>query len=125
MGAAVALRDVVGKAQHRLVIGVGPLHRDLDDDAVALAADRDRRRVQRLLRAVEIVHEGFEPAVVMERHGLRLGAAQIGQHQGDAAVQKGELAQPVLQGREVELGLREGFRARQERDLGAGLDLAR
>ena len=30
MRAAVALRDVVGEAQHRLVIGVGPLHRDFD-----------------------------------------------------------------------------------------------
>ena len=65
MRAAVALRDVVGEAQHRLVIGVGPLHRDFDGDAVALAADRDRRRVQRLLRAVEIFDEGLEPAFVM------------------------------------------------------------
>ena len=81
--------------------------------------------MQCLLRAVEILHKGFEPAVVMERHGFRLGPAQIGQHQGDAAVQEGEFAQPVLQGREVELGLRERLRARQKRDLGAGHDLAR
>ena len=39
MGAAVALRDVVGEAQHRLVIAVVPLHRDFDGDAVALALD--------------------------------------------------------------------------------------
>ena len=57
MRAAVALRDVVGKAEHRLVIAVGPLHRDLEQDAVALAADRDRRRMQCLLRAVEIARQ--------------------------------------------------------------------
>ena len=116
--------DVVRKAQHRFVIGVGPLHRDLEDDAVALAADRNRRRVQRLFRTVEILHKGFETAVVMERHGFRLGPAKIGQHQGDAAVQEGEFAQPVFQRRKVEFGLGECVRARQKRDLGAGHDFA-
>ena len=120
MGAAVALRDVVGKAEHRLVIAVGPLHRDLEQDALALAADRDRRRVQGLLRAVEIADKGFEPALEMQGDGLRLDPAQIAQDQGDAAVQKGELAQPVLEGREIELGLGEGLGARQKGDLGAG-----
>src|SRR5574340_318827 len=38
VGAAVALRDVVGEAQHRLVVAVVPLHRDLDADRRALLA---------------------------------------------------------------------------------------
>ena len=120
MGAAIALRDGVGKAQHRLVIGVGPLHRDFENDPVALAADRDRRRMQRLLRAVEIVDERFEPAIVMKAGAFRLGLAQIGQHQRHAAVQEGQLAQPVLERCKIEFGLGEGRGARQKGNLGAG-----
>src|SRR5437763_10633390 len=120
MSPAVALRYVVRKTEHRLVVAVGPLHRDFEHDAVALAADYDRRRMQCLLRAVEIADKSFETALEMQRDGLRLDSAQIAQHQRHAAVQKGELAQPVLQGRKVELRLAEGFRARQEGDLGAG-----
>src|SRR5262249_59920808 len=88
MRAAVALGDVVRKAQHRLVIGVGPLHRDFEKDALALAADDDRWRVQRLLRAVEILHEGFEAALEMKADRLGLDLAQIGQDERDAAVQE-------------------------------------
>jgi len=65
VGAAVALRDVVGEAEHGLVIAVGPLQRGLDDDAVTLAVDRHRRLDQRVLGAVEVTDEGFEPALVV------------------------------------------------------------
>ena len=97
MRPAVALRDVVGEAQHRLVIAVGPLHRDFEQDVVTLAADRDRRRMQHLLGAVEIVRKGFETAFEMQGDGFWLDPARVVQHQRDAAVQKGELAQPVLE----------------------------
>ena len=43
MGAAVALRNVVGEAQHVLVVAVVPPQRDFDGDAVPLAADHQRR----------------------------------------------------------------------------------
>ena len=36
MRAAIALRDVVGEAQHILVIRVIPFERDFDGDAVTL-----------------------------------------------------------------------------------------
>src|SRR6516164_7872760 len=119
MGAAIPLRDGVGETQHRLVIAVRPLHRDFEHDAVTLAANGDRR-VQGLLGAVEITNERFEPALEMERDALRLDTAQVVQYQADAAVQKGELAQPVLERREIELGVAEGLRARQKGYLGAG-----
>ena len=38
MGAAVALRDVVGEAEHVLVVAVVPPQRAFDGDAVALGA---------------------------------------------------------------------------------------
>ncbi len=57
----------------------------------------------------------------MQRDGFGLDAARVRERQRDARVEKGELAQPVLQGREIELCLGEGALARQESDLGPGL----
>jgi hypothetical protein len=64
VGAAIALRDVVGEAQHVLVVGVVPPQRDLDADAartaVLLAAHHHHRLLeQRRLGAVEIAHESL------------------------------------------------------------------
>jgi hypothetical protein len=39
MRAAIALRDVVGEAEHVLVVAVVPPQRDVDRDAVALARE--------------------------------------------------------------------------------------
>jgi hypothetical protein len=52
--AAIALRNVVGEAQHALVVAVVPLHRHLDGDggallAVLLARGVEDVGVQRLL----------------------------------------------------------------------------
>ncbi len=121
VGAAVALRDVVGEAQHRLVIAVRPRHRDFDDDPLALAEHGDRGRVELLLGAVEVVHELDEAALVMHRHRLRLDTPRVGQAHDDAGIQEGELADAMLERGEVELDLGEGLGARQESDLGAGL----
>ena len=108
MRAAVALRDVVGEAQHVLVIAVVPPQRDLDRDAVALGLEHDRLGDQRRLRAVEIAHERLDPAVVVQRRFLALDAARIDELDRHARIEKRELAQAMLQRREVELGLGEG-----------------
>ena len=42
MGAAIALRDVVGEAEDIFIIAVVPLERDVDDDIVAVAMNGDR-----------------------------------------------------------------------------------
>ena len=42
MRAAVALRNVVGEAEHALVVAVVPPQRAFDRDAVALRLDHDR-----------------------------------------------------------------------------------
>ena len=70
VGAAVALRDVVGEAEHGLVVAVVPLQGDVDRDPVALGGDHDRR-VQRLLGAVEVADEGLDPALVEQLLVLR------------------------------------------------------
>ncbi len=121
MGAAVALRDVVREEQHVLVVGIVPPHRRLDDDVVALAAHDDRRRDDRLLGAVEPADEGLDAAVVVHLLAPLLDAAAVGERDLDAGVEEGELAQPVLQRRPRELGLRERAGARQEGHLGARL----
>src|SRR5258708_6490134 len=54
VGTAVALRDRVGEAQHRLVVAVVPPQRALDRHALALALDHDRRGNERRLVAVEL-----------------------------------------------------------------------
>ena len=70
MGTAVALRDVVGEAQHVLVVAVVPPQRRLDADAVHLGAHHDGRGHDRLLVAVEIFDEFLDAAVVMHRLAL-------------------------------------------------------
>ena len=119
VGAAVALRDVVGEAEDVLVIRVVPLHGDLDGDAVALGADVDRRRDDRLLGAVEIAREGLEAAVVHHRLGLHLDAALVGQGDLHAGIQERQLAQAMLERGVVEFDVGKRLRRGRERHLGA------
>jgi len=99
MRAAVALRNVVREAQHRLVVAVVPPQSDLDIDAVPLAADHDRIRQGRRLRTVEIAHEGRGAALVHELFALDVGVTRIGQKNFRAGVQKRQLAKPMLERR--------------------------
>ncbi len=119
MGAAVALRDVVGEAQHGLVVAVVPPHRAFDAGAVALGADHDRFRHQRRLVAVEISHERLDAALVDHLLALLDGVALVGQHDADAGIEERQFAQAVLQRRPVEFGHGEGLLGGQERHLGA------
>ena len=67
MRAAVALRDVVGEAQHGLVIAVVPLHRDFDRDAVASRRGSTIGGLcSAVLVAVEICDEGLDAALVVQ-----------------------------------------------------------
>ena len=74
---------------------------------------------QRLLGAVEISHELDQAAVIEQFQRLHVGMARVGQHDAHAGIQEGELAQPVLQRRIVELDHGEGLGRRQEGDLAA------
>ena len=82
VGAAVALRDVVGEAQHRLVVAVVPLHRHFHRDLAAKLARPHRRQgdgglVQDVLGAVEILDEGLQAALVVQIDLLRLDATAL------------------------------------------------
>ena len=119
MGAAVALRDVVGEGQHVLVVAVVPPHRHIDADAVALAGDADRLRDQRGAAAVEILDELLHAALEVE--GCLSGGLRplVAQHDADAGVEEGEFAQPLLQGLEGVVEIREGLGRGEEAHLGS------
>ena len=71
MHAAFGRVDVVRVREDRLGVGVGPLQRALDRDAVALAVGRDDR-MQRIFLVVEVFHERHDAAVVHEGPLARL-----------------------------------------------------
>ena len=125
MRAAVALRNVVGEAEHAFVVAVIPPQRAFDRDAVALGLDHDRGRDKRGLVAIEKLHEGFDAALVFHFLALFDGVPLVGKDDGDAGIQERELAQAMLKRREVELHHREGFRRGQEGHLGAALGSSR
>ena len=61
--AAVLLRNVVGVAEHALLVGVVPLQRDLDGDRPVLRAKPEHRFVHGRARAVQVLHEGLQAAL--------------------------------------------------------------
>ena len=108
MGAAVALRDVVGKGQNRLVVAVIPPHRHFDADAALLALDEDRLGHDRGLGTVDEFHE-FAHAAFIEKLGpQRFRRTFVFQNDADAGIQEGKLAQPVFQRLEDKVAVREG-----------------
>ncbi len=121
MGAAVALRNVVGEAEHVLVVAVVPPQRRLDADAVMLGADHDRRGHHRLLVAVEILDEFLDAALVEQFFALLDRVAHVGQHDVDAGIQEREFAQAMLQRREIVFDIGEGLGRGEKRHFGAAL----
>ena len=53
---------------------------------------------QRLTRAVEIPHEGFHPALIVQFLFADFRGALVAQDDPDAGIQEGQFAQAVLEG---------------------------
>lgn len=121
MRAAVTLRNVVGEAQHVLVIAVVPPHGHLYGDAVLLASNRDRLLHERFLRPVEIGDEGLEATVIHQFLTPDVRMTLVGQHDADAGIQEGEFAQAMLEPGELEFDVRKGLFARREGHLRPGV----
>ncbi len=130
VGAAVALRDVVGEAQHLLGVAVVPLHGDFDADLgagdAAVAFGRaaafgvEGRGMQHLLVGVDELHEAHDAAGAGEV--ILAAVALVLEADAHAVVQEGQFAQALGQDLVAELMvLREDFRVGQEVDLGAAL----
>ena len=124
MGAAVALRDVVGEAEDVLAVAVVPLHRDFARDrrvlvAVLLAGGIEDVRVQHLLAGVDELDEALDAAG--EGEVVVLVVALVDQADADAVVQEAQLAQALGEDVVVEVDVREDLEVGQEVDLGAAL----
>src|SRR5690606_15011184 len=117
MGAAVALRDVVRKRQHRLVVGIVPPHGYFYRNAVFLARNRNRLGDQRFLGAIDIFDEFDDTALVEEFLYLGVRVASIGKNDANTGIQEREFAEATLERFKVEFRHRERFWRRQEGDL--------
>ncbi len=114
MRAAVLLRNVVGVAEHALLVGVVPLQRHLHRHRPVLRAKPDHRLVDRRARAVHVLHERLQSAGVREH--VRAVLALVDELDANAGVQERELAQPFREDVVVELDVGEDLRARPEAD---------
>src|SRR6185295_5680551 len=124
VGAAVALRDVVGEAEDVLAVAVVPLHRHFAGDrrmlvAVPLAGRVEDIRVEHLLAGVDELDEALDAAG--EREVVGLVVALVDQPDAHAVVEKAQLAQALREDVVVEVDVREDLEVGQEVDLGAAL----
>jgi hypothetical protein len=125
VGATLGGVDVVREREDGLHVRAVPLHRDLDVAVLHLALEVDDPLVDRLLRAVHVLDEVPDAALVVELVA-DLALALVDEHDPEAAGQEGGLAQALDESvhRPLELVLVEDLAVGQERDDGAGVLLA-
>ena len=121
MGAAVALRNVVGERQDVLVIAVVPPHSDFDANVVFLAAHIDRLWHHRGFRAVEIFNELFNATVIEQLGFQRLCGAFILKDDPHTGIQERQFAQALFEGLEGVFKVAEGVGRGKETHLGTGV----
>src|SRR5690606_1500102 len=119
MRAAIALRGVVGEAEHVLLVGVVPLQRHLDRDSIPNRLKIKDIFMKWRLVAVEMLNEGADAALVFE--DVFLLGALVDEMDAHAGVEEAEFAQALGENLVVVLGLAEDLRAGLEANLGAGL----
>ncbi len=117
--AAVLLRDVVGEADDVFLVGVVPLHRHVDADAVLLALRAEHVRVQHGLGAVHVLDEALDAAG--EGEVLLLAGALVDQHDAHAVVEEGQLPQAARQDVVVVVDGAEDLARGEEVHFGAAL----
>src|SRR5256885_6229347 len=122
MRAALVRVDVVGEREQVLLVGVVPLHRDLDLAGLALVVEVDDLLVDRVARAlrVDVLDEVDDAAVVLEA-GVEGLAALVPEVDPQTAGEERHLAEALLEDRAVVLDRLEDLEVRQEGDRGAAL----
>ena len=118
--------DVVGKAEHRLRVGIVVLQANLHDHAASLGFHVDGLFVKHLLAAVQMLDKFGDTAVVFELGGFRfaglgIGSAFIGERDQQALVQERQLTQALGQRVEVVFSGGKDASIRQEVNFGAKL----
>ena len=117
--AAVALGNVVGEAQHVLVIAVVPPGCEFDRDPVALCFQINRRADERRFCTVEIAYEFGEAAFIHHVDRARLDTARVGERNARAGIEEGQFAQTMFERAEIEIRFGERQSGRMKGDLGA------
>ena len=105
------------KHEHRFLVGIVPLHRDFDDDAVALADGVEDVRMQDGLVPIHVLDETLHAAG--EGETLLLGGALVDEFDAHAVVEERQLAQALGEDVEVKIDVVEGADAGPEMDLRA------
>jgi hypothetical protein len=119
MGAALHGVDVVGEGEDRLGVSLVPLQRDLDLDGLFGAGERDHRRVDRRLGAVQVADELLDAAAV-EEFVLLLRRLFL-DDDANAAIEERELTQAMREEVKAEVHALEDLGVGLEGHLGAGL----
>jgi hypothetical protein len=109
MRATVALGYIVCEGEHMLVIRVVPPKSGFDDDLIALTIDQHRVRDERSLGAIEVTHESFKPAIIVELLAFDLGAAKIGELDTYARIQESQFSQAMFDNRVVKVDHAKGL----------------
>src|SRR6267378_3754026 len=119
VGAALTRVDVVGEGEHALLVAVVVLERDLDFNIALLALEKHDLRMNRCFVLIQVFHELDDAALEEER--VAAAVVLVLDDDLQPAVQERQLAQPVRQRVERELGDLEDRRIRLESDDGAVL----
>ena len=112
--AAFASVDVIGEREHALLVAVVVLERDLDLDVAARALEVQHLRMDGRLVLVQVLDELDDAALVEE--GVGALVALVLDDDLEAAVEEGQLPQPVRERVEGERGLLEDLRIGLEAD---------
>ncbi len=116
---AIPLGDIVGETEDVFLVGVVPLHGQLDADAVLLGDHVEHLGVQRGLVAVQVLHKGADTALIFK--DILLIVTLVCNLDAYPRIQKGQLAQALGEDVVVEFAVAtEDFGTGQEADLGAG-----
>ena len=121
MCAAIALRNVVGEAEHAFIVAVIPPQCTFHCDAIPLAHDQDGIFQQRRFGAVEIMHEGLDATFVIKFNHMGLNTAPVGQGDAHTRIQEGQFTQAMFQRGKIKISFGKGFRGGQESHFRAAL----
>ena len=115
--AAIALGNIVGKAENVFLIGIIPLHGHFHRNTVFLPL---KIEVEDLVEGgfvgIQVADKSTQPALILEH--IFIAAALIHQVDTHPGVQKAQLTQPLGEDIVVELDIAEGFRGRAEMHSG-------
>ena len=124
MRPAIALWNIVGEAEHILMIGICPFQSRFNSNAVFLTRHKNRFRDESILGFVQVLNKGRDAACIFQNGLVRLSFAQIFEDDFDARVQECELTQTVLERLAIIDRHGEGLRARKEAHSRAGIGRA-